>query len=143
MSGIESCFAMAHLYVTNWSLVKRVKLEIAARVDWSQSAAMNTAPKEQLSAEMLAEMRPEKIGERLRLIRQAHDLSKSEIADALGIERTYWSRFEGGKRAVTEPVAALLVDRFSVTLDFVFLGRWHTLPFEVAQRLRDVESANN
>lgn len=140
MSGIESCSAMQHLYVTDWQFVKRDNLEIAARIDWSQIGGMSTAPMDHLPDDMLSAMRPEAIAHRLRMIRETAELSKSGMADALGIERTYWSRFEGGKRAITEPVAALLVDRFGVTLDFIFLGRWHTLPFETAQKLRETES---
>ena len=85
-------------------------------------------------------MRPERIGYRLALLREAHGLKSSEMADMLGIERTYWSRFEGGKRPITESVAALLVDRFGVTLDFLILGRWDRLPLELSQRLRAVAS---
>lgn len=89
---------------------------------------------------MADEMRPERIGYRLTLLREAHDLKPSEMADMLGIERTYWSRFEGGKRPITESIAALLVDRFGVTLDFIILGRWDRLPLELSQRLREVAS---
>jgi len=88
---------------------------------------------------MLSEMRPERIGHRLMLLRTAVGMTPSEIADKLGIERTYWSRFENGKRPITETVAALLVDRFGVTLDFLILGRWDRLPFELAQKMRAVE----
>ena len=88
---------------------------------------------------MLSEMRPERIGHRLMLLREAHGMSPSEISDLLGIERTYWSRFEKGKRSITEAVAALLVARFGVTLDFLILGRWDTLPFDLAQKMRAVE----
>lgn len=88
---------------------------------------------------LLAEMRPERMGYRLMLLREALGFRPSEIADFLGIERTYWSRFEGGKRPLSEPVAALLVDRFGVTLDFLILGRWERLPFELAEKMRDVE----
>jgi hypothetical protein len=88
---------------------------------------------------MLSEMRPERIGHRLMLLREALGMSPSEISDLLGIERTYWSRFENGKRPITEAVAALLVARFNVTLDFLILGRWDTLPFELAQKMRAVE----
>lgn len=131
------------LCVTDRSFVKRANLEIAARIDWSQIGGMNTAPKDQLPNDMLMAMRPEAIARRLQMIREAAGLSKSGMADSLGIERTYWSRFEGGKRAITEPVAALLVERFGVTLDFIFLGRWHTLPFETATKLREAESRIN
>lgn len=91
-----------------------------------------------LPQDLARQMRPEMIGERLYLLRTAHDLSPAEISDMLGIERTYWSRFEGGKRPVTEIVAALLVARFGITLDWLILGKWDKLPLDLAERLRAV-----
>lgn len=82
------------------------------------------------------EMYPDRIGARMRLIREAYGLKPAEIADMLGIERTYWSRFEGGRRPINDEVAYLLVDRFGVTLDFLMLGRWDTLRLDVAEKLR-------
>lgn len=87
------------------------------------------------------EMYPDRIGERLKLIREAWGLRPAEMADLLGIERTYWSRFEGGKRAVSDEVAYLLTDRFSVTMDFIILGKWSGLPLEVAEKLRKVSES--
>ena len=83
------------------------------------------------------EMSPASIGQRLRLIRVAHGLKPSEIADLLGIERTYWYRFEGGRRAPSDEVAWLLVQRFGVTMDYLILGREAGLPLDLAKRLRD------
>lgn len=82
------------------------------------------------------EMYPDRIGARMRLIREAYGLKPAEVADMLGIERTYWSRFEGGRRPINDEVAYLLVDRFGVTLDFLMLGRWDTLRLDVAEKLR-------
>lgn len=101
--------------------------------------SMATKSENLIPKAMLSEMRPERIGHRLMLLRAAVGMTPSEIADKLGIERTYWSRFENGKRPITETVAALLVDRFGVTLDFLILGRWDRLPFELAQKMRAVE----
>jgi len=106
-------------------------------------ADMSVNPKSALPPTMVSEMKPEMIGYRLMLLREAHDLRPAEIADMLGIERTYWSRFEGGKRAISDTVAALLVDRFGVTLDFLILGRWDRLPLELAEKMRVVASKNN
>jgi len=89
------------------------------------------------------EMRPEEIGKRLKLLREAYSLKASEIADMLGIERTYWTRFEKGHRAITDEVAYLLVDRFGVTLDFLILGRWGSLPMQVADKLRAAQASQN
>ncbi len=115
---------------------------IATKMVIDQVRVMPTKPEISLPTPMLTEMRPEKIGHRLKLLREALGLKPAEIADILGIERTYWSRFEGGKRAITDVVAALLVDRFGVTLDFLILGRWDRLPLDLATRMRDLESKN-
>jgi len=101
---------------------------------------MPTKPEELVPYEMRLRMRPEAIGRRLTLLRVAHNLKPAEIADMLDIERTYWSRFEGGKRKVTDDVAALLVERFGVTLDFLILGRWGKLPLDLAEKLRKAEA---
>lgn len=88
------------------------------------------------------EMYPEEIGKRLTLIRKGFGLGKAEMADLLGIERTYWSRFENGKRAVSNEVAYLLSEKFGITLDFLLLGRWDKLPLDVAEKLRSAQSSN-
>lgn len=100
---------------------------------------MKTNPDNLLPEEYVRAMRPESIGARLALLRRALGHSPSEMADLLGIERTYWSRFENGRRAINETTAALLVARFGVTLDFLILGRWDKLPFDLATKMRDVE----
>lgn len=74
----------------------------------------------------------------MREIREAFGLGKAEIADMLDIERTYWSRFENGRRPITDDVAYLLVVRFGVTLDFILLDKWNGLPLDVAEKLRAV-----
>jgi transcriptional regulator with XRE-family HTH domain len=87
-----------------------------------------------------AELLPGRIGHRLMLLREALGLRPSEMADLLGIERTYWSRFETGKRPITMGVAALLVHRFGVTLDFIFLGNWAGVPLDLAEKMRAKET---
>jgi transcriptional regulator with XRE-family HTH domain len=105
-------------------------------------AGMSSPPESSLPSDLAAEMRPERIGERMRALRRALGLRPSEMADLLGIERTYWSRFEGGKRPISDHVAVLLVARFGVTLDWLILGRWDKLPFDLAEKLR-AETKNN
>lgn len=92
------------------------------------------------AAALSEDMSPEAIGERLRLIREAFDLSKSEIADMIDLERSHWSRFEGGQRAIPYDKAARLVQRFGVSLDFIFLGRWSGVEFATAERIRKVSA---
>ena len=114
----------------------KLVIEVISRP--AQSAHMVTSPN--LSAETAAEMKPERIGYRLKLIREAKEMKPAQMAEFLGIERTYWSRFEGGKRPITDAMAALLVERCEVTLDFIILGRWDRLSFSVAESLKSAES---
>ena len=92
-----------------------------------------------LESRIPKEMHPENIGPRLQVIREAYGLSKAEISDLLGVERTYWSRFEGGKRRPSDEVLYLLTMKFGVTLDFILLGRWDKLSFDVAEKLQSTE----
>lgn len=112
---------------------------IATETVISHRRAVVTKPDMQVSQATRDEMRPERIGYRMMLLREALEMKPSEIADTLGIERTYWSRFEGGKRPLTEPFAIMLVERFGVTLDFLVLGRWSGLPLELAEKMRAVQ----
>ncbi len=102
--------------------------------------AMPHSQKNLLSSSTMAEMRPEKIGFRLKLLREALGMKPAEMADSLGIERTYWSRFENGRRALTEPNAVLICERYGVSLDYLILGKWNHLPLELAAKMRAVEA---
>lgn len=115
-------------------------MDIETKMVTNDYPGMSNAPKKLIPATLSMEMRPDRIGYRLSLLRRAVGMEKSEIADTLGIERTYWSRFENGKRPVTEAVAALLVDRFGVTLDFLILNRWGGLPLDLAEKMRLIAS---
>lgn len=119
------------------------KLEIDTKLVIQHLPSMPPKPEFNVSSALLAELRPERIGYRLNLLRLAYGKKPAEMADFLGIKRTYWSRFEGGKRAITDSFAALIVERTGVTLDFLILGKWDKLPADLAEKMRAVESKNN
>lgn len=112
---------------------------IDANMVTAQFAGMANAVEKLLNPGTLSEMRSDRIGHRMKLLRLALGFKPSEISDHLGIERTYWSRTENGKRPLTETIAALIVERFGVTLDFLILGKWDKLPLDLAQKMREVE----
>jgi plasmid maintenance system antidote protein VapI len=129
---------MTTMVMTNSVISQAPKMEIALLSRHAHKGFMPATP-HALPDETKNAMQPEAIGHRLRLLREALNMSPSEMSDALGIERTYWSRFEKGRRAITDPVAALLVVRYGVTLDFLILGRWDKLPFDLAEAMKSVE----
>lgn len=104
----------------------------------SQFRAMSLKPDSLLPPGVVDAMKNEAVGERLRLLRMALGKSPSEMADTLGIERTYWTRYEKGRQGLSDSVAALLCVRFGVTLDWLILGDWSKLPFELAEKIRSV-----
>lgn len=101
-------------------------------------AGMSIKPDSLLPTEVVQAMRNDAVGHRLKLLRRALDKRPAEMADLLGIERTYWSRFENGRQGLSDSVAALLVINFGVTLDFLTLGRWEGLPVGLAHKMRNL-----
>jgi antitoxin component HigA of HigAB toxin-antitoxin module len=122
---------MPHVLLPVWQSVKGAEVAIDA-----EAATVHFLRMGPRTATLEGDMTPDAIGARLTLIREAFGLSKAEIADMLEIDRTHWSRFEGGQRAIPYDKASRLVARFGVTLDFIILGKWGGLEFGTAERLR-------
>ncbi len=68
-------------------------------------------------------MHPKAVGPRLKLLREAANLTASALCRTLGINRGSYSLFEQGKRAVPEHVKIQLADFYGTTLDYLILGR--------------------
>ena len=68
-------------------------------------------------------MHPERVGARLRLLREAANLSAAEVCRALQINKSSYCLFEQGKRVVPEYVKVRLADFYGTTLDYLTLGR--------------------
>lgn len=118
---------------------------IDANLVKADNPAMSTSPdklrEKLLTPGLMSEMRADRIGERMRLLREALGLIPAEISERLDIPPTYWSRFENGKRPLTDTLAAALVERYGVTLDFLLLGRWDKLPSDLADRMRSIKAS--
>jgi transcriptional regulator with XRE-family HTH domain len=68
-------------------------------------------------------MHPERVGARLRLLRESAGLSSAELCRTLQINKSSYSLFEKGKRVVPEYVKVSLADYYGTTLDYLTLGR--------------------
>jgi len=75
---------------------------------------------------------PEIIGERLQRLRLSERLNQVQIAELLGIAQSAWSQYEKGSRRLTLDVAGDVVDRFGVTLDWLYMGDASGLPMRLA-----------
>lgn len=78
---------------------------------------------------------PNTIGERLEKLRDAVDMNTTKIAETLDITHSAWSQYENGTRRISLEVAGKLVERFGVTLDWIYRGDPSGLPMRLAQLL--------
>lgn len=92
---------------------------------------MNETP-ESYSAEM--------VGQRIKLLRNALNLNQTEFAEKAKLNRSSVALWELGRQRPGIPPAQRICDVFGVTLDWVFLGRRHTLKHEIAELLSDSEA---
>lgn len=73
---------------------------------------------------------------RVRLLREAVELSGSEIARRLGIASQTWSDYELGLRGLPPDIAARLRTMFGVSLDWIYTGDESNLQVRFAEQLR-------
>ena len=57
--------------------------------------------------------------QRLRDLREDHDLSQREVADILKCQRVVYRRYECGEREVPVWVAATLAEYYNVSVDYL------------------------
>ncbi len=57
--------------------------------------------------------------EKLRDLRDDHDLTQEQIADYLGVEQQTYSAYETGRSAFPLPVVVALADLYKVSLDYL------------------------
>jgi transcriptional regulator with XRE-family HTH domain len=85
--------------------------------------------------------RPEVIGARLKALRLALGYKRVKtFCDFIGITDTTWNNFERGHRRISIDEAAKVVTKTGVSLDWIYLGREHTLPLHIAEKLRQVDA---
>lgn len=57
--------------------------------------------------------------QRIRDLREDHDLKQSEVAEKLFLQREVYRRYETGKREIPLNIAVLLANLYNVSLDYI------------------------
>ena len=65
-----------------------------------------------------------KSGERIRQIRIKSGVTQEQVAGALNIDRSFYSRVEAGKKGCSVDLFIQLSNPFLVSLDYLILGRY-------------------
>ena len=63
-------------------------------------------------------------GERIRQLRTKHGLTQEKAAEALKIDRSFYSRIEAGKKGCSVDLFIQLSELYNVSLDYLILGRY-------------------
>ena len=57
--------------------------------------------------------------QRIKDLREDHDLTQKEIAKILGISQRYYSNLENGNRTLSADILIMLADYYNVSLDYL------------------------
>jgi len=103
---------------------------------------LQTGEGEILSESFLPEVREYRqinMGTRLRETREALDLSQEDISRKLNIDIETWKEWETGK-AIPDVHAMVDWGKYDkVTLDWIYRGIGHSLPYSLIEKLTDLE----
>lgn len=80
----------------------------------------------------------EDVGRRLRLTREAFELTQDEFASRAKLSQPRYSPYEAGKRLLTLPAAMQLCKVYALTLDWLYLGDPSGLPYRLHDEIAKV-----
>lgn len=83
----------------------------------------------------------QKLALRLMAYRLASDLSQTEISELCELQLQSWNQYETARNRPTIDSAIAIAQHTPLTLDFIFLGRWDTLPGALALKMRPIYDA--
>lgn len=77
-------------------------------------------------------------GQRIRALRQQHDLTQQAVADRMCVDRTTYNKYEAGRVSPDHQGLMCLAELYGVTVDSL-LGREESLEFSVANDAETME----
>jgi transcriptional regulator with XRE-family HTH domain len=90
-------------------------------------------------------MRPEEnaaIALRLRYLREAQNMNQALFARQINVARTRWNNWETAVGRIPVDAASALVQKYGVTLDWIYLGREAGMPFDLMTKIRGISEAD-
>jgi len=76
------------------------------------------------------------LADRVKLTREALEISAADLCKRLDIDANRWSQYESGKRRITMPVANKLCDEFDLSLDWIYRANPAQLPHALRLKMR-------
>lgn len=78
---------------------------------------------------------PEMVTPRLIALREALDLTKGDFADAIGIDRSSYSKIEKAAKPILPPLAQRIWTLYGVDMNYIYLGRVDGLPAHLSSKI--------
>lgn len=85
-----------------------------------------------------ADASPERIAERLALVREVYGLTQTEFSKRAGIAANAWNNYERARKRISIDAALRLVHVYHLTLDYIYLGDSSNLPYKLASAIEAV-----
>lgn len=78
---------------------------------------------------------PEMVSPRLALVREALGLSKAEFADAIGLDRSSYTKVEKAEKPLLPHIAFKIWELYGVDMNYIYLGRMDGLSSRMSSQL--------
>lgn len=75
---------------------------------------------------------------RIKVTRLALGLTQAQITEATGIAKNAWSNYENGISRPNIEDAIRFSMAFGISLDWIYVGNIATLPFDLANKIRQL-----
>lgn len=82
----------------------------------------------------------ENVARRLKLVREVYQIGQPELVKRLGLTQPRYSMYETGDRLLPPHIAIKLCEEFVVTMDWLYRGSPDTLPNDLWQKIRALQS---
>ncbi len=82
-------------------------------------------------------------GVRIRQLRIKNGLTQEQVAAALNIDRSFYSRIEAGKNGCSVDLFIQLSDLFGVSLDYLIMGKYSQTLLKNGERMLLKENLEN
>jgi len=77
------------------------------------------------------------VARRLTATREAVGLTKAEFADAIGIDRSSYTKIEKGLKPLLPPMAYRIFELYGIDMNFIYLGQVGGLPSSLSSAVTD------
>ena len=101
--------------------------------DWQRKAFLQNG--HMAESQTLGPADPVMVTPRLIALREALGLNKADFADAIGIDRSSYSKIEKAEKPILPPLEERIWSLYGVDMNYIYLARVDTLPSHLSSKI--------